>query len=792
MTNMQGFIDLLAATGRQPDEPMFISYVKPGETMINIPTTVARAPEIAASLSGKASVWYSTQPDTGEIKHTNSRATKASVTAIVTLYADLDYKANGMTPIQAAAVIRELSARLGSPPTAVVASGGGCQPYWAIDPIEAGLGQLVLDAWKRLVLGTARLFGGQADASVYNADRILRVPGPPNMKPEYLTDQPNGAPTSVSFPGGTRLSLTTGDLLDTIQKATESLPVEHRHVERVRTEHDARPDVGSGEGTPLDDFNTNATWDEILEPEGWQYQRTDADGTRYWVRPGKNITDTHAATTNQHGASGQEDRLYNWSSSVDLDIETPMSKAYVYARFHHRGDMSAAREAFRAKGYGAKYASNDWATPEKLAAVAAASRVANLPADASVEEIIAAAEADQVDLEYASIYNWEYPDGASTVADDPDGWKATDLSGVLSGTDRPEPADVCYRKDGKSMFYRGKINVLIGPSETGKSWVAVLACYQVIRDGGLAIYIDFEDDHVSVTSRLRALGASDDHIRDRFVYIDPPGPLAGRPQMQENLEFHLRRGPDIVVVDAWNEAMTRFDMDWMEHRANNIFATSFLRQLAKSGAAVLALDHVPKDTQNTSKGAIGPQVKRAVVNGCSMRACTTAAPLTPGKRGTIKLMVDKDRPGSVRQASTLVEREAYFGTFVLDTSNIGENAIADCHIFPANLSGGGATQAVGVSEDDRKIMALVMTELAKANGGELNQGALEKTPGAGNCSKFRQVLRHMDDLGLVETSRGARNALIVRRKGVAQMSMTEQQVLDAVMGDPARADGTEA
>lgn len=778
---MTEFSALLTAIGRTPDEHLFISYTKPGHKMVNIPTTVARAPEIVASVAGAANVWYSVQPEDGVIRHPNCRATKETVTQVVTLYADLDFKGAGVTPIQASSIIRDLSARLGTSPVAVVRSGGGVQPYWAIEPVEPGLGQLLLDAWKQLVIGTARVYGGQVDQGVYNADRILRVPGPPNLKSEYKTEFPDGAPTGVGFPGGTRVSMSAGELFVAIQQATAELPADVRHVERERTEHDARPNVGSGEGTPLDDFNTNATWDEILEPEGWQHHSTLNDGTRFWTRPGKKNIDGHSASTNQHGAVGQEDRMFNWSSSADLDIETPMSKAYVYAKLHHRGNLSEAAAALGSKGYGAQRASEDWATPEKLAAVAARSRVSQLPEGATAEEIIAAAEADVVDLSAASIYDWEYPDGASRISDDPDGWKATDLSGVLDGTERPDPADICYRKDGKSMYYRGKINVLIGQSETGKSWVAVLACYQVIKNGGIAIYIDFEDDHVSVTNRLRSLGASEDQIRARFVYIDPPGPLAGRPQMQANLEAYLNLGPEIVIVDAWNEAMTRFDMDWMEHKANNVFATSFLRQLAKSGGAVLVLDHVPKDTQSTSKGAIGPQVKRAVVNGCSIRAVATASPLTPGRRGTIKLMVDKDRPGDVRKASQLGGGEAYFGTFVLDGSNPVEDAPMDCHIFPPGL-GTTPTNSLGASETDRRIMADVMRELARG-GNELTQTYLEKNV-TGTTSKVREILRHMEDIGVLEleVKTSGRKERMYRRKTRDMMSMTEQQVLDAILG----------
>ena len=72
---------------------------------------------------------------------------------------------------------------------------------------------------------------------------------------------------------------------------------------------------------PGDEFETKTDWADILTPHGWSLHSTQADGTRFWVRPGKNPRDGHSAST---GHADDRDRLYVFSSSVqEFDTDTP-------------------------------------------------------------------------------------------------------------------------------------------------------------------------------------------------------------------------------------------------------------------------------------------------------------------------------------------------------------------------------------------------------------------------------------------------------------------------------------
>lgn len=68
---------------------------------------------------------------------------------------------------------------------------------------------------------------------------------------------------------------------------------------------------------------------------------------------------------------------------------------------------------------------------------------------------------------------------------------------------------------------------------------------------------------------------------------------------------------------------------------------------ARTGAAVVLIDHVTKDTSSRGRFAIGGQSKMAGLTGAAYTV-EVAQPLGRGLRGEVVLRVGKDRPGAVR------------------------------------------------------------------------------------------------------------------------------------------------
>lgn len=150
--------------------------------------------QLDVQLPQDRNVWFSLNPGTtgyrtlpdGRVVPTQ-RVTRATVTRLAALHADLDIGGAGKTipNLQAAqSIVTDLSTMLGTPPIAIIGSGHGYQPIWAIqvqDSIAGDEAGELLKRWGALVKQAAEMYGGQVD-SVFELARLVRAPGSINYK----------------------------------------------------------------------------------------------------------------------------------------------------------------------------------------------------------------------------------------------------------------------------------------------------------------------------------------------------------------------------------------------------------------------------------------------------------------------------------------------------------------------------------------------------------------------------------------------------------------------------------
>jgi hypothetical protein len=129
--------------------------------------SVKEACAYAASLPVGCEVYYGVNPRLGE------DGTKAGVSRILVIWADLDYKHFDDDPDKAQAMLDSFEL----PPTWTVESGGGLHPYWLIEAVDAQTNLHTVETLLRSLY--ARL--GNLD-SVQDVSRILRLPGSFNHK----------------------------------------------------------------------------------------------------------------------------------------------------------------------------------------------------------------------------------------------------------------------------------------------------------------------------------------------------------------------------------------------------------------------------------------------------------------------------------------------------------------------------------------------------------------------------------------------------------------------------------
>lgn len=253
-------------------------------------------------------------------------------------------------------------------------------------------------------------------------------------------------------------------------------------------------------------------------------------------------------------------------------------------------------------------------------------------------------------------------------------WWPRDLDAALDDDVEEEAAAYLARTDGHTAFYPARVNGIIGPSESGKTWVALHAVEQAV-DAQLRItIIDLEDSDRGVTARLRAAGVTPQQIRDHVRYINPEEPF--HPVLPTGIDLmeHLAQWqPHLVILDGFNAAMTLQGLDLLSNKDATAFMQTVLKPIAKAGPAVVYVDHTPKDKEHGTNGAIGAQAKRAMTDGCTLRVEVTQA-FGKGQNGRLRLHVDKDRLGAVRGVSAPGKAGHWFGDLVL-TSNGDTGAV---------------------------------------------------------------------------------------------------------------------
>lgn len=235
-TRDAGFGVLLERLGFTPAAAVTICHRAPSDGVFRTTwATADKAPEVADGYADGQDVWFNAN---GLWFRNAGRGRTEDVTRLSCLYSDLDVKRGGMPTMGAAvAVIDTLATMLGTQPVAVVMSGHGLQPYWAVDR-EDPAAQLteenrpdaiaLVRRFGRLVAHVAETHGGHAD-SVFDLARVLRVPGTWNRKGDPV-------PVTMDLKAGHPLTITEVDEQLTAYNVPEAPGDRDAHGEPVAPE----------------------------------------------------------------------------------------------------------------------------------------------------------------------------------------------------------------------------------------------------------------------------------------------------------------------------------------------------------------------------------------------------------------------------------------------------------------------------------------------------------------------------------------------------------------------------
>lgn len=243
-------------------------------------------------------------------------------------------------------------------------------------------------------------------------------------------------------------------------------------------------------------------------------------------------------------------------------------------------------------------------------------------------------------------------------------WQPVDLDPFLSGKVKMQGPEIMTRADGKSLMYRGRVNMLFGSSETAKSWIALQTCLQEMSHGERVVYLDFEDEPINTLDRMKRLGAGDDDIRMQFTYVRPEEPMApmqrnrfGQDNITQTGKDNFaaftaamdRVDPSLIIADGMTVLYGLHGLDSNDSVSTDVI-TTWLKKLTRNGrSTVIVIDHSGKAGKKGDL-PIGSQHKTSMVQGTLLQAWPLSQPM-PGALGEIELVVLKDRPGKVREHS---------------------------------------------------------------------------------------------------------------------------------------------
>ncbi len=251
-----------------------------------------------------------------------------------------------------------------------------------------------------------------------------------------------------------------------------------------------------------------------------------------------------------------------------------------------------------------------------------------------------------------------------------------DIGAALDGTLEADSADLLLRTDGLGLIYPGKMHMFQAEPSVGKSWVAFHLCSEVLAAGGSAVVIDYEDSLRPVLVRMQTVGANHEQLRTRFRYVHPEGPM-GAAEILRLFALVEEMNPDVVVIDGVAESLSRDGLS--EDSATDFvqWTDKLPRRLARTGAAVVMLDHVAKDSENRGRWARGTGAKLAVLDGAAYTLRPAGAAFSKHRAGKVKLTVAKDRPGSVGapgETAAVIEFEPHAAGSLLTITVHPDNA----------------------------------------------------------------------------------------------------------------------
>jgi len=346
--------------------------------------------------------------------------------------------------------------------------------------------------------------------------------------------------------------------------------------------------------------------------------------------------------------------------------------------------------------------------------------------------------------------------GTDNPEQPPASWGPVDLTAYLDGTYQAPQPTIFARTDNHHLLYPGLVHSFHGESESGKSFIVQAEAVRLLQAGRPVLFVDFESDPGSIAERLLLLGATPQQITDHFDYRNPDLRPNATPAELEAWTDMLAATYDLAVIDGVTDALGLFGYSTKENDDIASWMRLVPRNIAtQTGAAVIIIDHVTKDSDTRGRFAIGGQAKMSGLTGAAY-SVEVNRPLGRGLKGLIILKVAKDRPGYVRGISGPMDKNRMqeAARITVDSTNGKTPQITvDPPLQAAHADGTppDPTRFTGYMEKASKL-------LEKADG-ELSGRQIREMLG-GNKDRIAKALSTLVDEDYVTVRPGTGNAIL--------------------------------
>lgn len=337
----------------------------------------------------------------------------------------------------------------------------------------------------------------------------------------------------------------------------------------------------------------------------------------------------------------------------------------------------------------------------------------------------------------------------SDTAEEAPSWCPVDLTDLLNGVRETLLPSLFERSDGQCLLYDGLVHSFHGESESGKSLIIQAECVRLLNQSKNVLYIDFDSDVASVVARLLDFGAGPVAVADHFRYVQPEV----RPDSVEERRAWEKMLSDtctLAVIDGVTDALGIFGCSTVDNDDVAGWIRTVPKQIAaRTGAAVVLIDHVTKDSSNRNRFAIGGQAKMAGLTGAAYTV-EVGAPLGRGMREEVVLKIAKDRPGAIRPQCGSFSKK--------DRTQEAARIIVDSTVSPPEVTVGAPRAHGGENPSGEK--AFRPTNLMQRVSEEIEQHSAEltKTQAAknarGKTEYARKAVEILEAEGYVTTKPG--------------------------------------